>query len=264
MANKKQERIAGYSTITGRFHKNPHYELLKKIVTKSKDIPTEYKEKILLHLRKEDITEFFIGDGKKYKYLFANAMFYRAYEIFTTSLMAYHLRNRNSIYLLIRAQFENISKIAYYLKHPDKIREYFDPKKDYGPRILDWSRCLVEIYKEDDVLKNLNADHLKKLTSYFSGMAHPFSNGLKMYYGGAAIMSREPDNPYPIFKPTLNIKAHHSGYSDEEKMYFMDLILIFFNEVLRLLTKICKLDFANEIDNYSELHTSWSKKQIRK
>lgn len=39
----KQEMIDGYSTIMGKFHRNHHYDLLKKIVKKSKDIPDEYR-----------------------------------------------------------------------------------------------------------------------------------------------------------------------------------------------------------------------------
>jgi len=113
----KQEIINGSYSLIGRFHKNPQYKLLKKIIKKSKDIPHENRENLISLLRKDDITDLFLGDHKKYKYLLATGMFYRAYDIYTTSLIAYHLRNRASIYLLLRAQLENVGKIAYYLIH---------------------------------------------------------------------------------------------------------------------------------------------------
>lgn len=239
----------------------PHFKLLYRTVKKSKDIPSEYKEKVITNLIKDNITNIFIGDGKKYKYLFANGMLYRAYEIYTTSLMAFHLRNRNSIYLLMRAQFENVGKIAYYLKYPNKIKESFNPDKDEGIRLSTFNECLGELYKKDGLPDDLNADYLKDMSNYFSGMAHPFSDGLKMYYGGMAIMTKEPGKPYPFFKPTLHMKAHHASFSDEEKKYYIESILVFYREVLRLLTKIYNLDNDEEIEDYSELHMSWLQKK---
>jgi len=256
--------INGYTTVKGRFYKNPHYELLKKIVKKSKDISNEYKDQALKYLIKEDITYFFIGDGKKYKYLFANGLFYRAYDIYTSSLIAYHLRNRNSIYLLMRAQFENMGKIAFYVIHPDKIKESFDPKKDHGIRFSTYCECLAELYKKDGYPEEFNSKYLTDMFDYFSGMAHPFSDGLKMYYGGTATMTRVPDSPYPVWKPSLNMKAHHFPFSEEEKNFYLTSIMIYFSEIFRLLPKIFNLEVDDEVNDYSELHTSWSMKHNKK
>jgi len=102
------------------------------------------------------------------------------------------------------------------------------------------------------------------MREHFSDIAHPFSDGLKMYYGGVATMIWEQDSPYPTFKPTLHVKPHHSEYSDEEIKYYIGSIMMLFTEVLRLLKKLYNVDVNDEINDYSELHASWSKSYQKK
>ena len=49
---KKKEYAGGYETVIGRFHRNIHYEKLKKMIKKSKDIPEKFKNNTIKNLIK--------------------------------------------------------------------------------------------------------------------------------------------------------------------------------------------------------------------
>ena len=89
---------------------------------------------MMKNLIDESLTDFLIHDGKKYKFLLANSVFYRAYDIYTSSIMSFILRNRISLYILLRSQFENMCRIAFYIKNPDKIKDAFNFEKEQNEK----------------------------------------------------------------------------------------------------------------------------------
>lgn len=244
------------------FSKNCEFKMLKKEIRRTKDIPDEYKEHMLKSLIDDDVTNFLLHDGKKYKFLLANSIFYRAYDIYTSSIISFTLRNRVSLYILLRSQFENMCRIAFYIKNPDKIKDAFNfekEKEEKNIRISDWRKCLKELYDEDGFPGEYGTDFVNNTYKYYSDITHPFTEGLKLYYGGMAVMTLDEHHKYPYFKTTLCQLSHHTSYSTDEKEYFSMMISIFFSEVIRLLQIIVKLEVDDEIKDYSELHKNPNK-----
>ena len=167
--------------------------------------------------------------------------------------MSFILKNRVSLYILLRSQFENMGRIAFYIKNPGKIKDAFnfekeqEEKKQWKIKISDWRKCLTDLYEEDGFPDKYGTDFVNNTYKYFSDITHPFTEGLKLYYGGMAVLTKEPEQSYPQFKPTLHQLSHHTPYSEEEKDYFSMMITIFFSEVMRLLKKIALLDVDDEI-----------------
>lgn len=238
------------------FHDNQYYRLLKKLIMKSKDIPAEYKRMAISYLRRENVSTDFLGDGKNYKFLFATSMFYRAYDIYTTSLLAYILRNRSSLFALLRCQFENMCKIAYYIEHPDELKYAF--KREV--KIKKIRRSLANFYEKEGFQDNFNSDYFKKVYERLSNIVHPFPEGLRIYYDDLYMLVMGKENVlYPLlFRPTFRLMPHHAEFSDNDKEGLMEVIVGFFSEVIRLLKRLCEMNIKDEIPDYSELHKKTS------
>ena len=193
--SEKKEFAGGYETIVGRFHKNIHYEQLKKMIKKSKDIPEKFKDDTIKNLVKEDYTSTFLGDGKKYKSLFSTAMFYRAYDIYTSSLLAVLWRNRVTINILLRAQFENLCLNSYFLKNKEEIKNAFQYEKRID--LKEARKCLAEWTA--DFAKDIpfNEEYFNEMYHSMSQKVHPFPEGLKSYFGGMHVMSRIEKSTLP-------------------------------------------------------------------
>lgn len=173
----KMEMIGDYHTIPKRFHKNREYRQLKRLIKQSWRIPDKYRSQTINNLVKEEITVTFLGDKRKYKYLFATAMFYRAYDIFTSSLIAFLFSNKITLHMLLRAQFENLCLISYYVENKDKLKESFNE--------------IIEVRKGKKCLANDFSDgsFVYKMYDWLSKRTHPFPDGLKTYFGAVGYIA---------------------------------------------------------------------------
>lgn len=231
--------------LLSRFHKSKEYKQLKRMVEKSKDISEKHKEDVLKNLVSEDVSDLFLGDSSKYKHLFATAMFYRAYDIYTSSLLAFMFRNRVAVITLMRAQFENMCIVSYYLENKDEIKNAFleEGKVDlWKARECLAKRCGPEFGKE--MVNSMYHDLSQKV--------HPFPEGFKSYFGGTHLLSWGEASPLPEFKPTLHVAPHHEELDDKDTV--IGVINGFFVGVVNGLFELIHLDVDDKISDYSEVH----------
>ena len=235
----KIEMIGDYQTIPTRFHKNEEYRQLRKLIKKSWKVPEKYRNRTINNLIKEEITVTFLGDKRKYKYLFATAMFYRSYDIFTTSLLTFLFSNRVSVHILLRAQLENLCLISYYIENKEKIKDSFN--EIIG--VKDGRKCL-----ENDFPDGL----ISEMYRWLSKRTHPFPDGLKTYFGAVSTMYFGNDGT-PLYIPELNVKPHHETDDELGREYAISAINDSFESVIGRLHEIINLDIDDKIENYSEL-----------
>lgn len=231
------------------FHKDKDYERLKALIEKSKDVPKKQRVHILNNLRnKEKLTTLFLEDGKKYKNLLATAMFHRAYDIYTSSLLAFLFRNRTSINILLRTQFENMCIVAYYLKNKNEIKNAFRQSIN----LAEARKYLAEWFADIGMDPKINQEFLDGMYKGISQIVHPFPEGLKFYFEPFHLMTHDKKSPVPVFKPALAVAYHHGYMHDKDTV--LEVINIDFVTLVDILVKLTKLDANDEITDYSEIH----------
>lgn len=229
--------------LLSKSHKSRWYKKLKRMVEKSKDISEKHKEEVIKNLVSEDVSTLFLGDDRKYKHIFATAMFYRAYDIYTSSLLVFMFRNKVAINMLLRAQFENVSIISYYLENKDEIKNAFLEKVDLKKA----RECLTKRYGPE-----FGKEIVKSMYNDMSQKVHPLPEGLKPYFGRFHLLSRGEGNSLSEWKPTLNVVPHHEELGDKDTV--IELINGFFIGVVNGLLELIHLDVDDEISDYSEIH----------
>lgn len=251
--DEKKEIIGDTETITGKFRKNKEYEQLSRMIKKSKDIPKNDKKIILDNLIDEDITRKYLGDGRKYKYLYSTAMFNRAYDIYTSSLLAFLFHNWASVHILIRAQFENMCTNSYYLKNPTKLKNSFTELVSQREARKYMAECVEDV----DPNTNFDRQYFGKVYDELSQKSHPFPEGFKIYFGSInQIVFKEDGGVVSV--PLLNVKSHHTDIDSETKKLILKNIYIPFMAIDAQLNELVKLDINDEISDYSEIQKAYS------
>lgn len=135
----------------------------------SRKISLGSKKAIIRRLVKENKSIEYIknvDDYKKLNNLFCTAMFYRAYDVFTSSIYALLVSNAVSLAALLRAQVENQALTDYIRKNPSKLKSVFSEK--------------VEISNFISAMDNKGV-HGKRY-GYLSDITHPFPDGLRICF----------------------------------------------------------------------------------
>ena len=100
---------------------------LKICIHLSDDVPSKYKKEIYKRLEKKDSTmSKFTNEITYIKNLYYIGMFYRAYDLFTSSIYAYIENNEVSFYTLIRSQLENLFYTNYFCENTEEIKFVFN------------------------------------------------------------------------------------------------------------------------------------------
>jgi len=215
---------------------NFDYFMTYLTIVLSRKIPKQFKKELLNRLVKEDTT--FVSwkqeDTKKIKYLFYSGMFYRAYDIFLTSIFAFLNNKEISINLLIRAQLENIFLTNYIIKNPTE---------------------LIDIFKNPIKIKKTKSsmdekDYFKKLYSDLSQKAHSFPEGLKSCYNNTYMLNFKEMK----WVPSLAVKSHYYDMEKESKEVVLKWIMDTFDTVNENLNLIKQSTNNDEVKDFSEIH----------
>lgn len=199
-------------------------------------IPKNFKSKLIERFIKTNITfpSWDRTETRKVKNLFYAGMLYRAYDVFTTSILALLLDNEISLYALMRIQLENYALTEYVLKNPTEMKDVFREKIGFGEAIKSI---------ED---KNV----LGKLWGVLSDRTHSFPEGLKTCFENFYIL-----NPKDMkWGPCLSVKSHHGRIEEEAISDYLNFIITCYDGVKKNLDKIKSSDIPDEIESFSEIH----------
>lgn len=219
------------------------YWRIKLAILFSGRINKIYRKKFIAGLTKDAITHKF-PDGEHssdVRFLFYMGMYYRLYDLYTTSIYALTLCNEVSLILLVRAQLENYALTEHVLKHPADLEKIFIDKIDYST-----------------TLKSLEQSH-SKLWGIFSQYGHSLPEGLKTPFWNVKIL-----NPKDMqWMPMQGFTSHHYTMSDEDKEELIKMTLFYYTKSITNLEKVLKLDVHYNITDVSILNRKdfWEKKR---
>lgn len=217
---------------------------LRLCIRFSNDIPKEYKKELNKRLIAKDRT---MSDYHKgitlIKNLYFLGMFYRAYDLFTSSIFAYIENNEISFYTLIRSQLENLFYTNYFCEYPDEIKHVFDEsyyKIKKNRRIFKYRKTMTG--KDED---------WKKFYQFTSDRVHPLVEGLKTPYGNIHLVNFRDKK----IDPGLVLRSHHNrGLSEKDKENEMKTLIALYDQVVLRLAKIRTLCPDIEIRDYGYMH----------
>lgn len=146
---------------------------LKTLIFFSRRIPSEYK----VFLSKQLISKREPKKIKYTKFIFSHYTFLDAYDIFTSSILAYHYRNRISLEILIRAQLENFLLTGYLSHHPKEIKDILQEDVWKSKKKSSWK----SFFKSNEDYKRWSEYYHK----FISRRAHPlpmrFLSGISFF-----------------------------------------------------------------------------------